>query len=169
MDVFTAITGRRSIRAFRDTDIGEDKLLRILEAARLAPSAKNMQDWKFIVVQDAITRKRLAEAANGQTFVGKAPVVIVACGTSPSYVMTCGQHAYTIDISIACAYMILEAYELGIGSCWLGAFREPEVKGILNIPDDIRAVAMITFGYPAETVGSRPRKRLSEIVSYETY
>jgi nitroreductase len=169
MDVMTAISGRRSVRLFRDTDIEEDKLNLILEAARLAPSAKNMQDRKFIVVRDAATRKKLAEAANGQTFVGKAPVIIAACGTSPAYVMTCGQNAYTIDVSISCAYMILEAYELGIGSCWLGAFKESEVKSMLNIPDDLRVVAMIPFGYPADTAPAISRKRLEEMVSYEKY
>jgi nitroreductase len=169
MDVFTAISGRRSVRAYSDTGIEEDKLRRILEAARLSPSAKNIQDWKFIVVRDPATRKKLAEAAKGQTFVSEAPVVIVACGTEPEYVMSCGQHAYTIDLSIACAYMVLEAYDLGIGSCWLGAFYEDQVKDILGIPEKVRVVAMIPFGYPAETVAARPRKTLEEIVAYEKY
>jgi nitroreductase len=169
MDVFSAIGGRRSVRAFRSADIEEDKLNRILEAARLAPSAKNMQEWKFVVVREAETRKQLAEAANGQTFVGRAPVIIAACGTAPEYVMTCGQHAYSIDVSIACAYMILEAYELGIGSCWLGAFKEPEVKSILNVPENIRVVALIPFGYPAGPAPAISRKRFEEIVSYEKY
>jgi nitroreductase len=169
MDVFTAISERRSVRAFRDADIEKFKLLKILEAARLAPSAKNMQEWKFIVVQNAETRKKLAVAANGQTFAGQAPVIIVACGTAPEYIMPCGQNAYTMDVSIACTHMILEAYDLGIGSCWLGAFNETEVKNILNIPKSVRVVAMIPFGYADQPVPAISRKKLDDIVSYDKY
>jgi nitroreductase len=169
MDVFTAISERRSVRAFLDTDIERFKLLKILEAARLSPSAKNMQEWRFIVVQDPDTRKRLGVAANGQTYAGKAPVIIVACGTAPEYIMPCGQNGYTIDVSIACTHMILQAYELGIGSCWLGAFNEAEVKNILNIPKSVRVVAMIPFGYAAQPVPSTARKRLDDIVSYNKF
>jgi nitroreductase len=169
MDVLTAISGRRSVRSFLGKEIEEEKLIRILEAARLSPSAKNMQDWKFVVVRDAGTRRQLAEAAKGQTFAAEAPVIIAACGPSPDYVMTCGQYAYTIDVSIACAYMILEAHELGIGSCWFGAFHEDRVKKILGIPDAVRVVALIPFGYPAAPVEAPPRRALAEIVSYERY
>jgi nitroreductase len=169
MDVFTAVSGRRSIRSYQDGDIEDDKLSRILEAARLAPSAKNMQGWKFVVVRDGGIRKRLAEACCGQTFAGKAPVIIVACGTSPDYVMAGGQHAYAVDVSIACEHMVLEAYELGIGSCWLGAFNEAEVKSILRIPDYVRVVAVIPFGYAACPASATPRKSLAEIVSYNKY
>jgi len=169
MDVFTAISERRSVRDFLPADIGRDKLLKILEAARLSPSAKNMQDWKFVVVQDAAIRKRLAEAANGQTWVAKASVIAVACGTGTEYVMPCGQYAYTIDVSIACTHMILAAWELGIASCWLGAFNEAAVKKILQIPDGVRVVAMIPFGYPARPVAAASRKRLEDIVSYDKF
>ncbi len=169
MDIFTAIRERKSVREFRDADIENAKLLSILEAARLSPSAKNMQAWKFVVVRDAATRKKLAEAANGQIFAGTAPVIIVACGTAPEYIMPCGQHAYAIDLSIACTHMVLEAWELGIGSCWLGAFNETEVKNILNIPKSVRVVAMIPFGYAAGPVPSTSRKRLDEIMSYDKY
>ena len=169
MDIFTAISTRRSVRSFRVGEIEDSKLLKILEAGRLSPSAKNLQAWKFVVVRDAATRERLAAAANGQSFAGKAPVLIVACGTAPEYIMPCGQHAYAVDVSIACAHMVLEAWELGIGSCWLGAFNEAEVKKILNIPESVRIVAMIPFGYPDLPVAARPRKKLEEIVSYDKY
>src|SRR5208283_142840 len=167
MDVFTAISERRSVRAYKNVDIEEDKLKKILEAARQSPSAKNRQLWKFIVVKDARTREKLVEAANGQAFIGEAPVVIVACGTETDYIMSCGQHAYTIDVSIACAYMILEACELGLGSCWLGSFKEAEVKRILNIPESVRVVTMIPFGYPVEPGAKKHRKDMVDIVSYE--
>jgi nitroreductase len=83
MDVFNAISQRSSIRAYKATDVEEDKLKKVLEAARLSPSASNRQDWKFIVVKNKETKKKLAKAAFGQTFIGEAPVVIVACGTEP--------------------------------------------------------------------------------------
>jgi nitroreductase len=169
MDVFSAISERRSVRDYLETEIEHFKLTKILEAARLSPSAKNLQEWKFIVVRDAAIRKRLAEAANGQTFAGTAPVIVVACGTAPQYIMPCGQYAYPIDVSIACTHMVLQACELGIGSCWLGAFNEAEVKRILNIPDNARVVAMIPFGYPARQVPARLRKSLGEIVTWDKY
>jgi nitroreductase len=169
MDVFTAIQERRSIRKFLPTAIEKYKLLKILEAARLAPSAKNMQEWRFIVVEDAGIRAQLAKAANGQLFAADAPVIIVACGTAPEYIMPCGLPAFTLDVSIACTHMILEAWELGIGSCWLGAFNEAEVKKLLAIPTGVRVVAIIPFGYPAHKVAALPRKRLENIVSYDKY
>jgi nitroreductase len=169
MDVFEAISKRRSIRKYKDTAIEADKLDKILEAARIAPSAANRQEWKFLVVKDKETRQKLVNAANGQNFVGEAPVTIVAISTESERVMPCGQYAYTVDLSIAVSFMILEATELGLGTCWLGAFNEDEVKKILNIPEEIRVPAMFTLGYADEDPISRPRKDLSDIVRYETY
>ncbi len=131
MKVMEAIAERRSIRSFSGRPVEEEKLLRILEAGRLAPSARNMQDWKFVVVKDTGLRRRLAEAARNQEFVAQAPIVIAACGTS-DYVMTCGQHTYTIDVAIAVDHMTLAAVEEGLGTCWIGAFYEDKVKGILG-------------------------------------
>ena len=103
------------------------------------------------------------------SFVADAPVVLVACATESSKIMTCGQPAYTVDLSIACSYMILQAWELGLGTCWLAAFREEEVKSILGIPEAVRVVAMTPLGYPERPVSPRPRKRLEEIVCFERY
>ena len=90
MDVFNAISQRRSVRAYKVTDVEEDKLKKVLEAARLSPSASNRQDWKFIVVRNKETKKKLASAAFGQSFIGEAPVVIVVCGTEPKAMLGCG-------------------------------------------------------------------------------
>ncbi len=169
MDVIEAIRRRRSIRKYQNKPVEEEKLNRVLEAGRLAPSAKNLQDWRFIVVRDPDTRRRLAEAAKNQWFIAEAPVVIAACGTETNYVMTCGQHTYTIDVSIAVDHMTLEATELGLGTCWIGAFYEDRVKEILGIPDHIRVVALLPLGYPAEEPAARPRKPLNEIVCYEKW
>jgi nitroreductase len=168
MDVFEAIKGRRSIRAYSSKEVEDDKLKKVLDAGRLAPSAANMQDWKFIVVKDESTRKKLAQAAGGQKFVGTAPVVLVGCGTAQKE-MTCDQFTYPIDVSIALSFMFLEAHELGLGTCWLGNFYENEVKKVLNIPEHIRVVAMTPLGYPSEEPEPRPRKELNEFASFETY
>jgi nitroreductase len=169
MDVFEAIKERRSVRAYKDTDVEEDKLRIILEAARLAPSASNRQEWKFIVVKNGDTRAKLAEAAYGQQFVGEAPVIIVACATEAKSIMTCGQPTHTVDVSIACAFMILEACEQGLGTCWLGTFNEDEVKKILGIPDDMRVVTMLPLGYPDESPTPKPRKGVGQIVCFGKY
>ncbi len=169
MDVFTAISQRSSVRAYKATDVEEDKLKKILEAGKLSPSASNRQEWKFIVVRDKETKKKLAKAAFGQTFIGEAPVVIVACGTESKTIMACGQPAYTVDVSIACAFMILQAYELGLGTCWIGAFKEDEVKKILKIPEEVRVVAMTPLGYPDQPPSQKSRKDLDQIVCYGKY
>ena len=169
MDVFTAISQRSSVRAYKATDVEEDKLKKVLEAARLSPSASNRQDWKFIIVRNKETKKKLAQAAFAQSFIGEAPIVIVACGTEPKTFMACGQPAYTVDVSIACAFMVLQAYELGLGTCWIGAFEEGEVKKILNIPKEIRVVAMTPLGHPNQPSSQKFRKNLDQIVCFEKY
>jgi nitroreductase len=169
MDVFEAISQRRSIRNYKTTAVEDEKLEKILEAARIAPSAANRQEWKFIVVKDQETRDKLVEAANGQKFVGQAPATIVGCSTESERLMPCGQLAYTVDLSIAVSFMILEATELGLGTCWLGAYDEEAVKKVLDIPDEIRVPAMFTLGYADENPDPRPRKELNEILCFEKY
>lgn len=169
MDVFEAISNRRSIRKYKNTPVEAEKLDKILEAARIAPSASNRQKWKFIIVKKSETREKLVNAAHGQKFVGEAPITIVACSTEPERVMPCGQHAYPIDLSIAVSFMILEAIELDLGTCWLGAFNEDEVKKILDIPEEIRVPVMFTLGYPDEDPGPRPRKGLNDILCLEKF
>ncbi len=166
MDLMQAIRARRSIRDYQDRPVEEEKLQAVLQAGGLAPSARNMQDWKFIVVKDAATRQKLARAARDQQFVGQAPVVIAACGTS-DLVMTCGQPTYPIDVAIALDHMTLAAAALDLGTCWIGAFYEDQVKEILGVPQEIRVVALLPLGYPAEEPEPRPRKNLDEIVARE--
>jgi nitroreductase len=167
MDIIEAIRARRSIRSYKDRPIEEEKLTRVLDTGRLAPSARNLQDWKFIVVKDKDKRQRLSEAAMGQPYVARAPVVIATCATQTENVMTCGQYCYPIDIAIAVDHMSLGAMAEGLGTCWIGAFYEDKVKEILGIPEKIRVVVMLTLGYPAESPAARPRKKLDEIVAYD--
>jgi nitroreductase len=169
MDVFEAIKGRRSIRSYKPTEVEEEKLRKVLEAARLAPSASNRQEWKFIVVKDARTRAKITAATYGQRWVGEAPIIIVACATEGKSVMTCGQPTHTVDLSIACSFLILQAYELGLGTCWLGTYDEQEIKRLLGIPDRLRIVTVTPLGYPNEDPPPRPRKSFEQIVSFEKH
>jgi nitroreductase len=169
MSVQSAIASRRSVRAYQNKPIEKEKLNLVLEAARLAPSARNRQEWKFVVVQDKETIRRLTVAASHNTYLAQAPVVIAACATEAQYVMACGQLAGTVDTSIALSFVVLQAQELGLGTVWLGAFSEPLVKEILGIPEHVRVVALTPLGYPAEQPEAKPRKSLEEIVSYDHF
>lgn len=168
MNVFDAIKKRSSIRSFMNKPIEPEKLRLVLEAGRLAPSARNLQEWRFIIVKNSETRKKLAFAANGQMFVMEAPVVIVACAVTDERIMSCGQLCYPIDIAIALDHISLAAVELNLGTCWIGAFDEKKVKEILAIPDEVRVVGLMPIGYPAYVV-SKEKNRLSfeKIVKYE--
>lgn len=169
MDVMKAIRSRRSIRAYEKRGVEEEKLTRILESGRLSPSAGNRQERRFVIVTDAKTRKLLCEAARNQAFVADAPVVIAACSVESEYVMSCGQLAYPIDTAIAVDHMTLQAVEEGLGTCWIGAFDEKKVKEILNIPDNVRVVALLPVGYPSVISGQPTRKSLAEIVMWEKW
>ena len=105
---------------------------------------------------------------NGQNFVGEAPVVIVACGVTDGYVMSCGQSSYPIDVAIALDHISLAAVELGLGTCWIGAFYEDKIKEILGIPNGVRVVDLMPIGYPAiQTVKEKNRLPYNEIVKDE--
>mgnify|MGYP000362531501 CR=1 FL=1 len=169
MDVFEAIKERRSVRAYRNDPIPEEKLNRILEAARLAPSAHNAQPWKFIVVKDEKKKEALAEASHGQSFIAQAPVVIVAVALDPEDVMSSGVPSYAVNLAIAVDHMTLQAVEEGLGTCWIGAFSQEEVKKILEIPEKYKVVAILPVGYPADSPTPKIRKSLDEIVCFERF
>jgi len=169
MNVIDTIAQRRSIRAYKDRPVEEEKLHIVLEAGRLAPSANNMQEWRYVIVRDQKIRNELMAAAKGQRFVSEAPVVIACCAKTDEKVMTCGQLAYTIDVAISIDHMTLAAVEQGLGTCWIGAFYEDQVKQILNIPEHIRVVQLLTLGYPQGLPGPRSRLALEEIVMYEKW
>ncbi len=169
MEVRHAIQSRRSIRAYEPREVENDKLVKILDAGRLSPSAGNRQERRFVVVSDARKRKALSEAANNQSFVANAPLVIAACSVETEYVMKCGQPAYPIDTAIAVDHMTLQAVEEGLGTCWVGAFDEKKVKEILNIPDSVRVVQLLALGYPSAEPRPTSRKSLDEIVMREKW
>lgn len=170
MNVIDAIKTRKSVRSYLDKPIEEDKLNAVLEAGRHAPSATNRQEWRFVIVRDPEIREKIAEAAGGQTFVGEAPVIIVACAETDSYVMRCGQLCYPIDVAIALDHITLAAAEAGLGTCWIGLFDEKKVKEILGIPEKIRVVALMPLGYSTDP-SSKEKSRLSlgKIVKYDRW
>ena len=141
----------------------------MLNAARLAPSANNRQDWKFIVVTDCKKRQQLSVICKNQDFIAQAPAVIVALSLKPDDVMTCGQPRGTVDLSIAMSFLLLEAYARGLGTCWIGAFNVQEVRDLLDIPEDVGVVALTPLGFPAEQPEPVWRKPLSEVTCYERY
>jgi nitroreductase len=170
MDVFEAIKKRKSVRAYLDKPIEEEKLNAVLEAGRLAPSASNRQEWRFVIVRDGKVRRKLGEAANGQSFAGEAPVVIVACAVTDEHVMSCGQPCYPIDVTIALDHISLAAVEQGLGTCWIGAFNEAKVKEILGIPEEVRVVELMPIGYPAtQEVQEKDRLPFSKVVKYDRW
>lgn len=169
MHVIDAIKARRSIRKFQNKPIPTEKLEKILDAGRWAPSASNRQAWKFVIVQNIEKRKKLAEASRNRTFVGEAPTIIIAVSLNPDYVMSCGVPSYAVDISTALDHMMLAAVEEELGTCWIGAFHQQTVKNLLNIPEEYKVVALLPIGYPAEKPEPRPRKSLNQIICFEQF
>ncbi len=185
MDVFETIKWRRSVRKFSSQKIEKDKILRILEAGRLAPSSSNRQARHFVVVDEPEIIAKIPEKVTFGTksiisWIKDAPLVIVGCYTKAITHLVAGLYGHEnhlIDISIAMTHMVLEATELGIGTCYIGWFNEKHLKRILKIPDHYRIAMLVVFGYPAEPstpegiggIKPRPRKELKEIVSYNQW
>ena len=181
MDVFEVINKRKSVRAYKSTPVSDDVLLKLLEAARQAPSWSNSQCWRFVIVRDAKTRSALADTAvwannrgieSGRT----APVLIVACaeiGKAGSrdgkFVTNKGAYWYMFDVALAMQNLVLAAAALGLGTVYLGAFDADKAGAILGLPEGYAVVAMTPIGYPDEFPAGRPRKELSEIVFYEKF
>lgn len=168
MDVCDAIATRKSVRAYLDKPIEEEKLNAVLEAARLAPSASNRQEWRFVIVREKEARSQIAMAAGQQMFIAQAPVIIVACAETDGHLMTCGEPCYPIDVAIALDHLTLRAVELGLGTCWIGKFNADEVKKILGIPDEIKVVQLMPLGYPVEPDAVQKKRRaFAEIVKLD--
>ncbi|MFW6237925.1 MAG: nitroreductase family protein [Halanaerobiales bacterium] len=164
MEVREAMKKRRSVRSYKDKSVPKEDLEAVLEAARLAPSARNLQDWKFVVVTDDNLRQEMVEVANGQKFVGEAPVIIAAVALNTDYVMSCGVPAHIVDLSIAVDHMTLAAADRGFGTCWIGSFSQEKAKEVLGVPEEYRVVTLFPLGYPADSPGGIQRKSLAEIV-----
>jgi len=168
MDVIDAIKTRKSVRAYLDRPVEEEKLNLVLEAGRLAPSASNRQEWRFVIVREVEKRVHLAQVAGNQSFIAEAPVVIVACAETDGHLMPCGLSSYPIDVAIALDHMTLAAVASGLGTCWIGDFDESKVKEILGIPEKIRVVELMPLGYPVDPSAiTKKRFPLNKTVKYE--
>ncbi|GAH25912.1 unnamed protein product [marine sediment metagenome] len=165
------IEKRKSIRSYKHQDVEEEKLNYILQAFRKAPSAKNLQPWKLIIVKDKKKISDLSIACNNQTFLSEAPILIVACAKEDEAYGVMGgyMNSYPIDIALALEHLILAATEKGLGTCWIGAFKEKLVKDLLDVPANVRVVAITPVGYPAVEGRTRGRKPISKIVCYDKY
>jgi len=168
MTVLDVIRKRYSCRAYQDKPIEREKLEQILEAARLAPSAKNLQDWRFVAVTDKETKHKIAQAANNQNFLQNAGAIIVACSVS-NEVMRCGQAVGPIDVAIALEHIALQAAELGLATCWIGSFYPEKVRPIVGIPQDIAIIELMTVGYPADSRKEPNRQAIEKVVCYEKW
>ena len=173
LDLFEAIKIRRSTRAFSGEEVPEREVEKLLEAARLAPSAGNIQPREFVVVRKAETKRRLAEAALDQHFIAEAPVVIVVCADEDRSAHGYGSRGVNLyciqDTAAAIENILLAACALGLGACWVGAFRELEVRRILNVPLGVRPVAIIPVGRPAERPRVRHERPLREMIHREAF
>jgi nitroreductase len=168
MTLLEVIRKRYSCRAYQERPIEQEKLDILFEAARLAPSAKNTQDWRFVLVTDKETKHQVAETTNKPSAFKKAGAIIVACSNS-DYVMTCGQAIGPIDIAIALEHIALQATELGLATCWIGSFYTEKVRTILGIPDDIAIIELMTVGYPADSSKQPSREPIEKIVCYDKW
>lgn len=173
MNIYEAIKNRRSIRAYTSEEVSKEDVKTLIDAARWAPSAGNLQPWEFIIVRDAEIKHILSTAALNQTFIEEAPVVVVVCANETRSGCRYGSRGMTVyclqDTAAATENLLLTAYMLGLGTCWVGAFHEKEVNKLLDLPEGVRAVAIVPIGHPAEKPRARPRRPISEIVHYEKF
>jgi len=173
MDFFKTIRMRFACRAFQDKPVEEEKLIKILDAGRMAPSACNLQPWHFVVIRDSKARQKVVEAYPREWFA-KAPVIIVACSDhSQSWKRFDGKDHSDIDAAIAIDHITLAAADLGLATCWVCAFDADKCSRALKLPNYIEPVAMLPLGYPADSASpdrhDTRRKSLDDIVHWETF
>jgi nitroreductase len=178
MDFMNVVASRKSVRGYADRPVEEEKLSKILEAARLAPSWANKQCCRYVVVKDKAKIQELACGFNG--WLKQAPVIIVACADPKDAGTHDGMNYYLVDVGISMQQLILAATDMELGTCWIGGFDEAKVKKALDVPENIKVVAMTPLGYPADkegfgsklretVIGGGKRKPLAEIIHQEKW
>lgn len=172
---------RRSIRKYINKSVEDEKIIQILESARLAPSGSNTQPWHFIIVKSDLGRRKISEAAHDQKWMLSAPVFIVCvadirCRIEENIEIALDENSpqeelkqIIRDTAISVEHILLEANNLGLGACWVAWFTQEEIRPILNIPDDKYVVGIVTLGYADETPKARPRKSLEEMIHYDIW
>ncbi len=181
MALLDLIKHRKSVRNFLDRPVEREKIMLCLEAARLAPSTSNSQPWRFVVVDDKQLKNKLCDAAFGglyfiNSFCKTAPVIVVIISEKSKFLtriggMFRGVKYYLIDIGITGEHFVLQAEELGLGTCWIGWFNERAVKSVLNIPQHKKIDVLIALGYyDREKLGpEHGREPMDRITSFNTY
>lgn len=180
MKTFLELTRlRQSDRVYKDIPLEQEKLERILEAGRLAPSACNAQPWKFVVVTDPDKRIRIADACTSKTigmnhFSKQAPVMVVLVEENANFTSRFGGfvkqiHYPHIDMGIAASHICLAAADEGVGSCMLGWLNEKKIHNILDIPSDRKVVLVILLGYSDQPLREKRRKKPEDIISRDKY
>jgi len=171
MEVLEAIKLGRSVSKFKPDPIPEQKIQTVVNAARLAPSAENLQPWKFIVVSDEDRKRKLAGMTTNGRNLPEAPVLLVACARLDEAVAMVGgyMNSYPVDVGMAMAQLTLAATSEGLGTSWVFAFNEEKVRALLGIPQDARVVGLTPLGIPEELDPPSGRKHLSEILAYNAY
>jgi len=173
MDLSEAILNRRSIRSYKKQGLPQGTVEKLLEAARQAPSAGNVQPWEFVVLTTQKAKTDITHAAFGQKALQDASAVLVVCADekrAEEAYSSRGKTLYCIqDTAAAIQNILFTACSMGLGTCWMGAFKEEEVKKVINAPPHIRPVALIPVGYPNEAPNARPRRPLSEIMHKEKF
>lgn len=168
MSVAQVIKNRYSCRNYADKPIEKEKLDAVMDAARLAPSAKNLQEWRFVLVTDEKGKQDLAAAACEQMFLAGAGAIIVACSVD-NYVMRGGQRIGPIDISIALEHIALQATELGLATCWIGSYDDAKVHELLGIPKNVEIIELMGLGYPADKIREKKRMKNEEIFCFDKW
>jgi len=170
MDLYELMEYRRSVRHYKPQTIEKDKLERVLNAARLSPSGNNIQPWKFILVKDAATKRKMVPLCWNQKFVAEAPLVIVACALKVESTVGGVIPTHVVDTSIAVTHLMLAAAHEGLGTCWVGAFESQPVKELLAIPDDVEIAAIIPIGFPVDDARVvKSRKSFDQIICEERF
>ncbi len=169
MDFKELVNKRYSVRAYKRSPVGKEKLLKILNAARLAPTANNRQPFQILVVHTKGREQQLLSIYSREWFV-QAPVILCVCGLpAVAWVRRDGRRFMDVDIAIVMDHMVLAAAEMGIGTCWIAAFEVGNARKVLSIPDDVEPLIFTPLGYPADTLGIKKRKNLEELVRYENW
>ena len=173
MDVFEAIKTRRSIRKYLSVPVEWEKVGRVLEAGKAAPSAGNLQDWRFLVITDKGQKQCIAHAAMEQNWMVEAPIHIVILGVldkAKRLYGVRGERLYMIqDCAAAAQNMLLTAHALGLGSCWVGSFDEDALRRCFFIPDEVIPQSIVTIGYADEVVPEPPEYTLENIIFFRNY
>lgn len=166
MDLFEAIRTRRSIRAYKPDALPKALIEKVLDAARLAPSAANRQPWRFFVITDPAKRVALKVAYSREWFLN-APAVVVACAEpGKAWRRSDGVNYASVDVAIAFDHLTLAARAEGLGTCWIGAFKPAELRAVLGLPAELEPVAMTPLGWPAEELKPTERRKLDEVVTW---